>query len=138
MSMLGSLGSALGLANNTNSSHTGMLAGNGPVHPGGIGQYQMLQQNQLMQQYAHAQAAAQKRRDETPTNPNKSEAYQAPLSTVINMWRAKYGDEWVVEYATMYGEEPPGQFYVDAFRRLRDNELFEVYNNAWFRLKEGV
>ena len=28
-------------------------------------------------------------------NPNDCEAYAMPLSSLVNLWRAKYGDKWV-------------------------------------------
>ena len=70
-------------------------------------------------------------------NPNKREAYVIPLSTLANMWRAKYGDLWVDV------SEIDEEFWMDASARLHRNKLMEEIefresNTPWARLKEGV
>lgn len=66
-------------------------------------------------------------------NPNEQEAYQIPLSRLVTMWQAKYGDAWVD------GQQPAtnGDFYSDACMRLANNNLFERME-GWVRLKENV
>lgn len=70
-------------------------------------------------------------------NPNKREAYVIPLSTLVNMWRAKYGDLWVDV------SEIDEEFWMDASSRLHRNKLmeeidFKESNTPWARLKEDA
>ena len=70
-------------------------------------------------------------------NPNKREAYVIPLSTLVNMWRAKYGDLWVDV------SEIDEEFWMDASSRLHRNKLMEEIefresNTPWARLKEDA
>ena len=70
-------------------------------------------------------------------NPNTREAYVVPLSTLANMWRAKYGDLWVDV------SEIDDEFWADASSRLHRNKLMEEIefresNTPWARLKEGA
>ncbi len=68
-------------------------------------------------------------------NPNKREAFQVPLSTLVTMWQVKYGDQWVHSEAPISAEDE--RFYIDALRRMVSADLFE--NHAgWVRLKENV
>jgi hypothetical protein len=87
----------------------------------------------------YGQALAPHIRKGPPTvdNPNKREAYVIPLSTLANMWRAKYGDLWVDV------SELDEEFWMDASARLHRNKLMEEIefresNTPWARLKEGV
>lgn len=68
-------------------------------------------------------------------NPNKSEAFNAPMSQLVTLWRIKHGDEWV----DMQRLRPPSgkDFYTDAFDRLDRANMFEVFG-GWYRLKEDV
>ena len=70
-------------------------------------------------------------------NPNTREAYIVPLSTLANMWRAKYGDLWVDV------SEIDDEFWSDASSRLHRNKLMEEIefresNTPWARLKEDA
>lgn len=87
-------------------------------------------QNQLLQAYQAAQTRAQG--TTTAINPNEIEAYQIPLSTLVNMWRAKFNDEWTMEHLLK------DAFYKHGFVRLLENNLFERSPGGWMRLKEGV
>jgi hypothetical protein len=99
------------------------------------------QSNALKNIYAQmqAQAGASKMRKAPPVvdNPNQREAYVVPLSTLVNMWRAKYGDLWVDV------SEIDEEFWMDASARLHRNKLMEEIefresNTPWARLKEGA
>jgi hypothetical protein len=72
-------------------------------------------------------------------DPNTREAFQMPLSQLVVLWQAKYGDKWVTHQQMRELNEP---FYLDAFYRLECAKLFEEYNHQnstyWNRLKEGV
>ena len=68
-------------------------------------------------------------------NPNDCEAYVMPLSSLVNLWRAKYGDKWVDV------SEIDDEFWSDASARLhRNSKMEEVDFNyePWARLKEGA
>ena len=84
------------------------------------------QQNQLMQAYQAAQA------QKAVFDPNTVEAFQVPLSTVVNVWRAKFGDVWVEGHLI---KEP---FFASAYVRLMNNQMFENAGSGYVRLKEGV
>lgn len=68
-------------------------------------------------------------------NPNNCEAYVMPLSSLVNLWRAKFGDKWV-DVSTLDDE-----FWSDASARLHKNKMMEesdMNNEPWARLREGV
>ena len=68
-------------------------------------------------------------------NPNDCEAYVMPLSSLVNLWRAKYGDKWVDV------SEIDDEFWSDASARLHRNKMMEesdMNNEPWARLREGV
>ena len=70
-------------------------------------------------------------------NPNQREAYVVPLSTLVNLWRAKYGDLWVDV------SELDDDFWSDASSRLHRNKLMEEIefresNTPWARLREDA
>jgi hypothetical protein len=70
-----------------------------------------------------------------PRNPNDCEAYSMPLSALVNLWRAKYGDKWVDV------SEIDDQFWSDASARLHRNNKMEetdLDHAPWARLREGV
>jgi hypothetical protein len=86
-----------------------------------------------------AQASSSKIRKGPPVvdNPNTREAYVVPLSTLANMWRAKYGDLWVDV------SEIDDEFWADASSRLHRNKLMEEIefresNTPWARLREDA
>ena len=97
--------------------------------------------NHLAQQYSNAlgqsmigaqQAVAQGAYQQTtkPFNPNDCEAYKIPLSNLVTLWQAKYGDEWV-----RTSEE---EFWHDAAYRLKEAGKFEVAKGTWYRIKEDA
>ena len=70
-------------------------------------------------------------------NPNTREAYVIPLSRLVNLWRAKFGDVWVDI------SELEEEFWMDASSRLHRNKLMEEIefresNTPWARLKEDA
>jgi len=70
-------------------------------------------------------------------NPNKREAYMMPLSQLVTIWQAKYGDEWVQKDLLPIVQES-AQFFQDAYWRLRRNDLMEEADDGWYRLKENA
>ena len=73
----------------------------------------------------------------TTFNPNKDPVYSIPLSELVNLWRARYGDTWVDV------SEIEEDFWSDASARLHSNKMMEEINHhtdttPWSRLKEGV
>ena len=68
-------------------------------------------------------------------DPNKSEAFQIPLSQAVTMWQVKHGDKW---YDAHQPRQTKGSdFYTDVFDRIQKAELFENVD-GWYRLKENV
>jgi hypothetical protein len=68
-------------------------------------------------------------------DPNKSEAFQIPLSQAVTMWKLKFGDNW---YDAHQARPPAGKdFYDDVFGRINNAGLFES-TDGWYRLKEDV
>jgi len=70
-------------------------------------------------------------------NPNTREAYMVPLSTLVNLWRAKFGDLWVDV------SEIDDEFWMDASSRLHRNKMMEEIefresNTPWARLREDA
>ena len=73
----------------------------------------------------------------TTFNPNKDPVYSIPLSELVNLWRARYGDTWVDV------SELEENFWVDASARLHQNKMMEEINHhsdttPWSRLKEDA
>ena len=73
----------------------------------------------------------------TTFNPNKDPVYSIPLSELVNLWRARYGDTWVDV------SELEEDFWVDASARLHQNKMMEELNHRsdttpWSRLKEDA
>lgn len=96
-----------------------------------------MQANQYSQQLAQSmaqtkQAVAQSVYQQAmkPFNPNEVEAFKIPLSQLVTLWQAKYGDEWMQSS----GEE----FWQDALYRLKDANKLEVVKGSWFRIKEDA
>jgi hypothetical protein len=68
-------------------------------------------------------------------DPNNCEAYVMPLSSLVNLWRAKFGDKWV-DVSTLDDE-----FWSDASARLHKNKMMEesdMNNEPWARLRENA
>ena len=73
----------------------------------------------------------------TTFNPNNDPVYSIPLSELVNLWRAKYGDTWVDV------SEIEDDFWSDASARLHSNKKMEELNHhsdnsPWARLKEDA
>ena len=87
--------------------------------------------------YAKAVAKLDEHVSMTTFNPNKDPVYSIPLSELVNLWRARYGDTWVDV------SEIEEDFWSDASARLHSNKMMEEINHhtdttPWSRLKEGV
>lgn len=70
-------------------------------------------------------------------NPNDIASLKMPLSTLKDVWAAKWGDQWVTPSTMVSTEDLP--FWRNAFERLRQQELFELFDlsgTVWYRLKE--
>lgn len=100
-------------------------------------------QNMVLQGGGYAGQGLVKQRSTTISNmrgvddPNQREAYVVPLSTLANMWRAKFGDVWVDV------SEIDDEFWADASSRLHRNRLMEEIefresNTPWARLREDA
>lgn len=81
------------------------------------------------QHVAHQQMAGARRSVDKIFDPNESAAYKMPLSELVTLWQAKYGDMWVCKFDS--------NFWVDACSRMTALGMFEKVN-GWVRLKEGV
>ena len=73
----------------------------------------------------------------TVFNPNKHPVYSIPLSQLVNLWRAKFGDTWIDV------SELDDDFWSDASARLHTNKKMEELNHhsdnsPWARLKEDA
>jgi 4-hydroxyphenylpyruvate dioxygenase-like putative hemolysin len=87
--------------------------------------------------YAKAVAKLDEHVTMTTFNPNKNPVYSIPLSELVNLWRARYGDMWVDV------SEIEEEFWEEASSRLHQNNLMEAINHhsdttPWSRLKEGA
>lgn len=73
----------------------------------------------------------------TVFNPNNNPVYSIPLSELVNLWRAKFGDLWVDV------SEIEEEFWEEASSRLHQNNMMETINHhtdttPWSRLKEDA
>jgi hypothetical protein len=85
----------------------------------------------------YAQVRSQQHVTMTTFNPNNDPVYSIPLSELVNLWRAKYGDTWVDV------SEIEDDFWSDASARLHKNKKMEELNHhsdnsPWARLKEDA
>ena len=85
----------------------------------------------------YAQARKQQHVTMTTFNPNNDPVYSIPLSQLVNLWRAKFGDTWVDV------SELEEDFWSDASARLHTNKMMEELNHhtdttPWSRLKEDA
>ena len=90
-----------------------------------------------IEQYAKAATRLDEHVTMTVFNPNKNPVYSIPLSELVNLWRARYGDTWVDV------SEIEDVFWEEASSRLHTNNMMEIINHhtdttPWSRLKEGV
>ena len=80
---------------------------------------------------ARMQSAPQKK----AINPNTHEAWSIPLSQLVNLWQAKYGDKWIDV------SDLDDEFWPEASARLHRNNKMEACDNdstPWARLKEDA
>lgn len=94
---------------------------------------QALGQSMLNTQQAAAQnvfGQAAKGAQAIPFNPNEIEAYKVPLSTLVTLWQAKFGDEWVSKF--------DDEFWFNATDRLKEAGKVEVVKHTWYRIKEDA
>lgn len=68
-------------------------------------------------------------------DPNTKEAYMIPMSRLVDMWQALFGDRWLNSMRA--NPEFKDRFWADACDRLTQNSMFEIQGD-WFRLKEDV
>ena len=73
----------------------------------------------------------------TMFNPNNHPVYSIPLSQLVNLWRAKFGDTWIDV------SELEEDFWCDASARLHTNKKMEELNHhsdnsPWARLNEDA
>ena len=130
MSLFEGLGNAIGLGTQGASNNMYGTAQNMTAS-----QYnQMMQQQQMAmaQQGAYNQAAVQSYR---VFDPNKEEAYIIPLSQLVTLWQAKYGDTWANENEFLFGD--CDKFFGPAYERLKANMKFERMA-GWVRLREDA
>lgn len=66
-----------------------------------------------------------------PFNPNEIEAYKVPLSTLVTLWQAKFGDEWTQKF-------DDEEFWFDAMFRLKAAGKLEEAKHTWYRIKEDA
>lgn len=124
MSLFGGLGQAVGLGGALGNQQN-MTAS----------QYNLMMQQQqlaMAQQGAYNQAAMHNPR---VFDPNKEEAYIIPLSQLVTLWQAKYGDTWTNENEFMFGD--CDKFFGPAYERLKANMKFERMA-GWVRLREDA
>lgn len=67
-----------------------------------------------------------------PLDPNTIEAFAIPMSRLVMMWQARYGDTWVNAAVPL-----DDSFYSKACQRLHNASMFERFE-GWVRLKESV
>ena len=87
--------------------------------------------------YAKAIQTANTHVTMTVFNPNNDPVYSIPLSELVNLWRAKFGDTWIDV------SELEEDFWSDASARLHTNKKMEELNHhsdnsPWARLKEDA
>jgi hypothetical protein len=101
-------------------------------------QLALIQKNGLtIEEYRKAWNQVQEHVTMTTFNPNKDPVYSIPLSELVNLWRARFGDTWVDV------SELEDDFWCDASARLHTNKMMEELNHhsdttPWSRLKEGA
>jgi hypothetical protein len=76
-------------------------------------------------------AAAQQM--EAEFNPNDHEAWTMSMSALVNLWRAKFMDAWII-----YTWSEHDKFWQQAYTRLNDMSKFERAPGNWVRLREDA
>lgn len=90
----------------------------------------MMNTGQQAAQNIYSQMAGAQASQAKPFNPNEIEAYKVPLSTLVTLWQAKFGDEWVSNFEDA--------FWHDACERLRGANKLECAKHTWYRIKEDA
>ncbi len=112
----------------------------------GINPLQAMQEQQISQRYTQSLAQSMLATQQgvikglggiqkKAINPNEHEAWSIPLSQLVNLWQAKYGDKWVDV------SDLDDDFWSEASGRLHRNnkmELCDHGNTPWARLKEDA
>ena len=62
---------------------------------------------------------------------------KAAFSTLVPLWRAKYGDQWVQRKDFDYTRTEDQKLYAGVLHRLEMADYFERVD-GWVRLKEDV
>lgn len=91
-----------------------------------LAQSMMNTKNAVAQQVFTGQSRASTQQIK-PFNPNEDAAYATPLSQLVTLWQANYGDRWV----EMFEDD----FWNSARVRLHNNDKLEGVG-GWYRLKE--
>lgn len=108
---------------------------NNMMQAGAMGQTAL--DNHIMRQHGAAPRAVKPARAAPGPDPNDIASLKMPLSTLKDVWAAKWGDQWVTPSTMVSTEDLP--FWRNAFERLRQQELFELFDlsgTVWYRLKE--
>jgi len=85
---------------------------------------------QSMAQTKQAVAQGIMASQQLPFNPNEIEAYKIPLSNLVTLWQAKFGDTWVQKFDE--------DFWADAMFRLKVAGKLEEAKHTWYRIKEDA
>ena len=91
--------------------------------------------NHLAQTQVKPKARMQSAPQKKAINPNTHEAWSIPLSQLVNLWQAKYGDKWIDV------SDLDDDFWPEASARLHMNNKMEACDNdstPWARLKEDA
>jgi hypothetical protein len=116
-----------------NSVFGGSYPGSQADYEEHLQQLRRVDAERLKQQYAARQPTPH--RGMPRFDPNKSEAFQIPLSQAITLWKMKFGDTW---FDAHIPRAPEGEdFYTDVFDRIKKAGLFES-TDGWYRLKEDA
>jgi hypothetical protein len=123
-----------------NNPYSGILGGSiSDAYDQSIeGMKQRMAMEQLYQKHVHGQTAAQQAVAAPPLNPNDAVAHPAvaaSLSSLRNMWAAKFGDEWVHNL-----DLTTDKFWSVALKRMVPRNMLEQMTMpdgyVWFRLLE--
>jgi hypothetical protein len=113
------------LANKLHSLHS--------LHSRQEAEYKMAINSGLLNSSPGVLSAYGRQAQERPRiDPNKSEAFQIPLSQLVTMWQVRFGDQWLD--GDQHIDE---QFYSHAKLRLDRFGLFERFD-SYLRLRENA
>ena len=89
----------------------------------------LMNQSHLSQLAQHNMYGSAIKGQTKPFNPNEDAAYTTPLSQLVTLWQANYGDKWVEVF--------DDEFWASARVRLHNNDKLEAVS-GWFRIKEDA